>query len=411
MTTSMSVEAEILSLGAQGDGVTADGVFVPFALPGERVRISPIGHRATIERQLSEAAERQPAPCAHFGQCGGCVLQHASDALVADWKHDLVARALAARGFDDVEIRPIVTVPEGSRRRVTLTGRRSKKGAVVGFHAAGSDQIVPISDCAVAVPEILSIRPKLEELVTTGASRKGEVRLTVTVSDSGLDVAVTGGKPVEGPMYGQLVAVAATSDMARLCWNDEDVVTRRPPEQTIGRARVVPPPGGFLQPTREGAEALTEAMREAIGPAKSIADLFAGSGTFSLPLAEQADVWAVEGEAGAIAALDAGWRMAEGLRRVRTEVRDLFHRPLLARECEKLEAVVFDPPRQGARAQVEQLALSEIPRIGTVSCNPATFARDARILVEGGYRLDWVLPIDQFRWSHHVELAAQFSRA
>lgn len=410
MTTSMSVEAEILSLGAQGDGVTAEGVFVPFALPGERVRITPIGHRATVERQLTQAAERRDAQCRHFGQCGGCVLQHASDELVADWKRDLVVRALAARGFEEVEIRPLVTVPPGTRRRLTFTGRRSKKGAVVGFHAAGSDQIVAITECAVAVPEILNIIPKLEELVTTGASRKGELRLTVTVSESGLDVAVTGGKPVEGPMYGQLVAVAATSDMARLCWNGDDVVTRRPPEQTIGRARVVPPPGGFLQPTAEGAEILTEAMREAIGPAKKIADLFAGSGTFALPLAEQADVLAVEGEAEAIAALDAGWRMAEGLRSVRSEVRDLFHRPLLARDCTKLEAVVFDPPRQGARAQVEQLALTEVPRIGAVSCNPATFARDARILVEGGYQLDWVLPVDQFRWSHHIELAAQFTK-
>lgn len=410
MTTSMSVEAVIETLGAQGDGVTADGVFVPFALPGERVRITPTGHRATVERQLSEAAERRAAPCAHFGQCGGCVLQHASDELVANWKRDLLVRALAARGFDGIDIRPLVTVPAGSRRRVTLTGRRSKKGAIVGFHAASSDQIVAISDCVVAVPEILDIRSKLEELVINGASRKGELRLTVTISEAGLDVSVTGGKPVEGPMYGQLVAVAATSDMARLCWNGEEVVTRRPPEQVIGRARVVPPPGGFLQPTREGADALTDAMREAVGAAKTIADLFAGSGTFTLPLAEQADVWAVEGEADAVAALDAGWRMATGLRRVRTEVRDLFHRPLLARECEKLEAIVFDPPRQGARAQVEQLALSDVPRIGAVSCNPATFARDARVLVDGGYRLDWVLPVDQFRWSHHVELAAQFTR-
>ncbi len=410
MTTSMSVEAEILSLGAQGDGVTADGVFVPFALPGERVRITPIGHRALIERQLSEAAERQKPLCQHFGTCGGCVLQHGSDDFVATWKRELVERALSARGFDRVEIRPMITVPPSSRRRVTLTGRRSKKAAIVGFHQAGSDQIVAVSDCAVAAPGILDTIPKLQELVITGASRKGELRFTVTTSEAGLDVSVTGGKPVEGPMYGQLVAVAATSDMARLCWNGEEVVTRRPPEQAIGRARVVPPPGGFLQPTSMGEAVLTEAMREAIGPARNIADLFAGSGTFTIPLAEQADVWAVEGEADAIAALDAGWRMAEGLRRVRTEVRDLFHRPLLARECGKLEAVVFDPPRQGARAQVEQIALTEVPRVGAVSCNPATFARDARILADGGYRLDWVLPVDQFRWSHHVELAAQFTK-
>jgi 23S rRNA (uracil1939-C5)-methyltransferase len=406
----MIVDAVIEQLGSQGDGVTADGVFVPFTLPGEHVRISPIGHRAVLEDLTKPAETRVPPVCQHFRSCGGCGLQHASDDFLATWKRELIQRSMAARGFNAFDLRPTVTVPAASRRRVTLTGRRNKKGAVLGFHAAASDQIVPINECMVADPMIVAAIPKLVELIEQGGSRKGEIRLTITASDAGLDVAGTGGKPIEGPMYGYLVAVAATADLARLCWNGDEVVTRRPPEQVLGKARVIPSPGGFLQPTREGAWRLTEAMREAVEDAKTVADLFSGCGTFSLPLAEAAEVHAVEFEEEALAALDQGWRMAESLRQITTERRDLMHRPLMVHDLNRFGAVVFDPPRGGARNQAEQLANSEVPRIGAVSCNPATFARDARILVDGGYRLDWILPVDQFRWSAHVELAAAFSR-
>ena len=406
----MITETQIQTLGAQGDGVTADGVFVPGTLPGETVRIDAAGHRGRLVAITAPAAQRVQPVCPHVDTCGGCTLQHASDELLADWKPDLIRRALAARGITDVLIRPIHVSPPHSRRRVTLAARRTKRDVLVGFHPPGSDAITPITDCTVADPRILPVLPALAELTRTGASRKGALRLGVTVSEAGLDVAVSGGKPIEGAMYGQLVAIAATADLARLCWDDEIVVTRRPPYQPMGRARVVPPPGGFLQATADAQAALVLAMREAVGPAKRLADLFCGSGTFSLPLAEQAEVLAVEADPAALQALDAGWRQAEGLRRVRTAARDLFHRPLLPREFKGLDAVVFDPPRQGARAQAEHLASADIARIGAVSCNPATFARDARLLIDGGFRLDWVLPVDQFRWSPHVELAAAFSR-
>jgi 23S rRNA (uracil1939-C5)-methyltransferase len=406
----MAIESVIESLGAQGDGVTAEGTFVPFALPGESVRITPSGHRARLDAILSRAPERAEPPCPHFGRCGGCALQHASDRLLAEWKRDLVRRALASRGIEGIEIRPTVTSPPGSRRRATFAARRTRKGALVGFHAPASDEIVPVAACPVTDPALIAALPALAELAETGASRKGAMRLTVTASERGLDVAAEGGKPVGGPMYGQLVATAATRDLARLSWDGEPLVTRRKPLQRFGNAWVTPPPGGFLQATREGEAALVAAMREAVGDAAGIADLFAGSGTFALPLAERAEVFAADADAAALAALDEGWRGAEDLRPVRTERRDLWHRPVLPRDLKGFGAVVFDPPRAGARAQVEQLALSEVPRIGAVSCNPATFARDARRLIDGGYRLDWVLPVDQFRWSPHVELAAAFSR-
>jgi 23S rRNA (uracil1939-C5)-methyltransferase len=407
----MVVESVIESLGAQGDGVTAEGVFVPFALPGERVRLMPSGHRARLDAVLQRAPERTEPPCPHFSTCGGCALQHASDRLLAEWKRDLVRRALASRGIEGVGIRPTSTSPPASRRRATFGARRTRKGALVGFHAAASDEIVAVTTCPVSDPALVAALPALAEIAEIGGSRKGTLRLTVTASERGLDIAVEGGKPIEGPMYGQLVAVAATRGLARLSWDGEPLVTRRQPIHRFGRAWVAPPPGGFLQATREGEAALVAAMREAVGTAARVVDLFAGSGTFALPLAEGAEVLAADADAQALAALDAGWRGAEGLRRVVTERRDLLHRPLLARHLAAFDAVVFDPPRAGARAQVEQLALSSVPRVGAVSCNPATFARDARALIDGGYRLDWVLPVDQFRWSPHVELAAAFSRA
>lgn len=407
----MSVESVIESLGAQGHGVTAEGIFVPFALPGERVRLVPSGHRARLDAVLRRAPERAEPPCPHFGSCGGCALQHASDRLVAEWKRDLVGRALASRGIEGVEIRPTVTSPPASRRRATFAARRTRKGALVGFHAAASDEIVAISICPVSDPALAASLPVLAEIAEIGASRKGTLRLTVTASERGLDVAAEGGKAIAGPMYGQLVAIAATRDLARLSWQGEALVARRRPLQRFGNAWVAPPPGGFLQATSEGEAALVAAMREATGGTARVADLFSGSGTFALPLAEAAEVLAVDADAGALTALDAGWRDAEGLRRVVTERRDLWHRPLLVRDLRDFGAVVFDPPRAGARGQAEQLALSSVPRIGAVSCNPATFARDARTLIDGGYRLDWVLPVDQFRWSPHVELAAAFSRS
>ena len=406
----MSDRFHIESLGAQGDGVTADGVFISGALPGETVRAKAQGHRAELIEVLQPSADRVVPTCRHFGSCGGCALQHASDGLLAGWKRDLVFRALEQRGISKVEIRPTITSPPGTRRRVVLTGRRTKKTAILGFHGAASDTIEPISECPVADPRIVAKLAGLAELVQAGASRKGALRVTVTTSEAGLDVAAEGGKPIEGGLYGQLVAVAATKDLARLSWNGDVVVSRRPPVQHFGPIQMVPPPGGFLQATSEGEEALIAQVLSAVRGATRIADLFCGSGTFTLPLATGAQVHAVEQEEAALQALDAAWRYAEGLRPVSTEARDLFHRPLLARDLAAYDAVVIDPPRAGARAQTEELAKSDVPLVASVSCNPATFARDARTLLDAGFRLDWVQPIDQFRWSPHVELAARLSR-
>ncbi len=407
----MADEIEIEGLGAQGDGIVAGGgLFVPFALPGERVRVVRHGERATVQEVVRPSPDRAVPQCPHFGTCGGCALQHASDGFVAGWKRDIVVAALAARGIRDVEVRPTLTSPPGSRRRITVAARRSRRGMVIGFHAPGDTDIVPIATCPVADPALIAALPRLAEIVETAASRKGEVRLTLTLTEGGIDLTVANAREITGPAQALLAGVAARAGVARLGWNGEEVACMRPPEVRLGRARVVPPPGGFLQPTRAGEAALVEAVREAAGDARRVADLYCGSGTFALPLAEKAEVHAVEGDARALGALDAAWRTARGLKRINVERRDLARRPLMEPELRPFGAVVLDPPRAGARAQAEQLAKSRVPRIAMVSCNPATFARDARILIDGGYRLDWVQPVDQFRWSAHVELVAGFHR-
>ena len=336
-------------------------------------------------------------------------MQHASDRFVADWKVDIVKSALAGQGLQS-DFLPIITSPPRSRRRATLSARRTKTGAMIGFHARASDTLVAVPQCQLLHPDLVASFPALEALVKIGGSRSAEVSLTVTRSLGGLDVAVTGGKPIESGLAMELARVVETFGLARLTWNGEGVALRTMPMQRFGRALVAPPPGAFLQATAEGEAALLAAVTQAIGPARRIADLFAGVGTFALPLAERAEVHAVEGESSMVAALEKGWRQADGLRRLTAETRDLFRRPLEPDEFKGFDAVVIDPPRAGAEAQVATLAKSGVQVIASVSCNPVTFARDAKVLVQAGYKLTSVQVVDQFRWSSHVELAARFSR-
>jgi 23S rRNA (uracil1939-C5)-methyltransferase len=292
-----------------------------------------------------------------------------------------------------------------------FSARRTRNAATIGFHARRGARIVELDGCRVLHPALLAAREPLRALATRGGTRRGELKFAVTVTGSGLDVDAQGGRPLDATLRAQLADWAEAPDVARLSWDGDRIVMRRPPELAFGSARVLPPPGAFLQATAEGEAALLACVREAVGDAARIVDLFAGLGTFALPLAERAEVLAVEGDAGLAAALEAGWRGAGGhLRRLRVETRDLFRRPLTQAELTGREAAVIDPPRAGAPAQSEALAACEATRIAAVSCSPETFARDARILADGGWRLDWVQPVDQFRWSAHVELAAAFSR-
>lgn len=395
-------------LGHQGDGIAEGPVYAPRCLPGETVSGRLDGSTLTDIRIVKPSSDRVSPPCRHYKSCGGCQLQHASDSFVAHWKSEVIARALAANGLE-TEIRPIVTCEPRSRRRATLSARRTKKGALAGFHARASDVIAPIPDCRLLHPDLMRALPVAEALAQTGASRRGELSLIVTRAQGGLDIAVTGGLPTDGPLLMTLAHEAERHDLARLTWNGEVVATRRPPQQRFGTALVTPPPGAFLQATQSGEAALLAAVEDATQGAGRVADLFAGCGTFALALAQRAEVHAVEGDAAMIRALDHGWRHAQGLRPVTSEARDLFRRPLMPDELSRFDACVIDPPRAGAEAQVDELAAAGVPRIAYVSCNPVSFARDVKRLTGAGYRLDWVQPVDQFRWSAHVELAAQMT--
>jgi 23S rRNA (uracil1939-C5)-methyltransferase len=248
-----------------------------------------------------------------------------------------------------------------------------------------------------------------ERLAMLGGSRKGELSVMVTRTINGLDVAVTGGKALDAPLRVALAQEAEAAKLARIAWGDEVIATRLPPAQVMGRAEVSPPPGAFLQATADGEAALLAGVTDAVGGAARVVDLFAGCGTFALPLAERAEVTAIEGEAEMLRALDRGWRMAPGLKKVTTQARDLFRNPLMADELARFDAAVIDPPRAGAAAQVAELSQSAVRHVAMVSCNPVSFARDARVLVDAGWRLEWVQVVDQFRWSPHVELVARLT--
>lgn len=396
-------------LGHLGDGIAAGPVFAPRTLPGEVVRGDLDGDRLINIKIVDPSDQRVRPVCPRYVACGGCALHHAAEDFVAEWKQAVVREALAAQGLE-AEMRPIQTSPPQARRRATLSGRRLKSGGVLGFHGRASDQVVAIDGCTLLHPDLLAAREGLARFLPLLGSRKGELQFAVTRSEAGLDVDLRGGKPMTPALFSDLVALAEDLDLARLSQDGEVIVTRRPPILHLGKTAVVPPPGAFLQATPQGEAALQAAVDEATAGAKRVADLFAGVGTFALPLAKRAEVHAVEGLSGLLDALDHAWRHGDGLARVTVETRDLFRRPLLVDDLARFEAVVIDPPRAGAEAQTAEIAASKVGRVAAVSCNPVSFARDARMLVAAGFRLDWVQVVDQFRWSPHVELAAQFTR-
>ena len=396
-------------LGHQGDGIAPGPFYAARCLPGEVVSGEVDGRRLTDLRIETPSSDRIKPACRHYNACGGCQLQHATEAFVTTWKQDFVQQALAAQGIE-AEMRPILTSPPASRRRASLAVRRTKKGALVGFHGRASDVITEIPDCQLLHPDLMAGLPGAKELALLGGSRKGELSVTLTRSLAGLDVAVTGGKELDGPLRMALGQLCEAKGLARIAWADE-VITRVPPAQVFGAAKVVPPPGTFLQATDHGEAVLRDAVIEAVGDASNVADLFAGCGTFALPLAQTAAVHAVEGADDMVAALDHGWRHTSGLRAVTTQARDLFRNPLDADELNRFDAVVLDPPRAGAEAQVKALAGSDVGRVAYVSCNPVTYARDVAVLIAAGFRLDWVQVVDQFRWSTHTELASCLTRA
>lgn len=402
----MSVTIE--RLGLHGDGIAPGPVYVARTLPGEVIDGAVEGDRIAAPKIVTPSDVRVKAPCPHYARCGGCALQHARDDFVAEWKQDVVVQSLSAHGIETV-FRPLITSSTRSRRRATFSGRKLKKGALVGFHTRASDTLVPIPDCHLLQDGLRGALPMLEALTEIVGSRKGEVSYAVTLSEEGLDVDMASAREIDAKLVTDLAELARMFDLARLSQRGDPILTRRAPHVLFDGMRVVPPPGAFLQATPEGETALRAAVVEAVGNAKQITDLFAGSGTFALPLARTAQVHAVEGDKAMTEALHLGWREAKRVKHLSVETRDLFRRPLLPDELCKTDAVVLDPPRAGAEAQVAEIAKAQVGRIAFVSCNPVTFAREVKTLQQAGYRLNWVQVVDQFRWSPHIELAASLT--
>lgn len=399
----------IVRLGHLGDGIAEGPVYVARALPGEVVDGTVDGGRIAAPRILTPSTDRVRPPCRHYKSCGGCAVMHASDGFVAAWKQKVVQTALAAQGID-APMRPIETSPPATRRRATVAGRRLRKGALVGFHGLASHTVVAVPDCQVMHPDLVASLPACEALTATMGPRRGELRIALTASPAGPDIDLQDARDPTADDRTKLADIAAAHRIARISVNGEPVIAAAPPAQSFDGIAVVPPPGAFLQATAHGEQMLRAAVAEAVGPARRIVDLFAGCGTFALPLARTATVHAVEGDPAMTDALDQGWRKAAGLKAVTTEVRDLFRAPLLPDELNRFDSVVIDPPRAGAEAQIREIAASTVPTVAAVSCNPVSFARDAKILIAAGFRLNWVQVVDQFRWSAHVELAASFTR-
>jgi 23S rRNA (uracil1939-C5)-methyltransferase len=403
-------------VGHRGDGVAFAGghtVFVPYTLGGETVETGPLaGHpdRRLLLRVENASPARIAPFCRYFGACGGCAIQHWQPQFYARWKRGIVVDTLA-HAHIECAVDDLIDAHGGGRRRITAHARRGSDGEVhVGFAAASSHAIVDIDDCPILEPGLRGALDAARALAEVLKPTAKPLDIQITTTKGGLDVDVRGSGPLPSAMIATLSRVAEQHRLARLTRHGELVLMRTPPVINVGPAQVTLPPGSFLQATAAGEEALAALVLEHCKGAKHIADLFCGVGPFALRLATRARLAAFDSDAGAVTALHKAAMATSGLKPVKAETRDLFRRPLMPKELRDFDAVVFDPPRQGAQAQVRQLAVSEIPIIVAVSCNAATFARDARILINGGYRIENVAPVDQFRHTPHVELVARFRK-
>lgn len=406
-------QVTIERLGQRGEGVAREGdkrVFVPYALPGEIVRAEIEGEQGRLVEIVEASPDRVAAFCPHYAQCGGCAVQALALAPYAEWKRGLVETALRNAGLS-LEVSPVVDAHGAGRRRVTFHARMERGHAHVGFMAARSHEIVEIDACPLLVPELAGALPAARALAKILAARGKPLDLSFTATLAGMDVDLRGPGPLEEHETRALIKAAEAHDLARLSNHGRLVTLRRPPLVEIGSARAPLPPGAFLQATAAGEAAIASLVLDAAAGAKHVADLFCGAGAFALRLAERARVAAYDSEPAAVEAMLAAARAAPGLKPLEGQARDLFSRPLTAKELEGFDAVVFDPPRAGALAQAKELAGAQVQTVVAVSCNAQSFARDAALLIGGGYDAGKITPIDQFRHAPHVEIVAVFSRA
>lgn len=418
----MIVDLTIDHVGSAGDGIAEkDGqsYYIPLTAPDDWIRASIVEERgngilAAIEEILSPGPERTDPICRHFGTCGGCSLQHLNPSFTAQWKRQRIVDCLSMAGIEGAEILETTTCPLASRRRVEFIAAKRKKGVMIGFHLRRSHQIFDVGDCPVIDATLLALVKPLRALLPPLLPRNSEAKIIATVTENGPDLMITAKKELDLETREALAAFTAKQKIARIAWRQntkevsEVIAARLPAEVLLNNVPVTLPPGGFLQASKAGETALADFARNALSDARNITDLFAGVGSFTFPLAATARVHAVEGDEELTNSLQAAANRA--ILNVTSETRDLFHRPLLTDELNAFDGLIFDPPRAGAKAQAEEIAKSNIPSVVAISCNPVTFARDVKTLMDGGYKLGAVLPVDQFLFSPHIEMAAVLKR-
>lgn len=398
-------------VGHRGDGVSIDRppTYVPFTLPGEIVDTDTNDGKTRLVQIEQASVERIDPFCRYFARCGGCAIQHWETTPYQAWKRQIVIDTLSQAGVD-CTVDSLIDAHGAGRRRVTLHARYKDGQTLVGFAEAASHAIVAIADCPILDPALAGALDAARAVAELLKSMDKPLDIQVTAADNGLDIDVRGSGPISTALIAQLSSLANEHGLARLTRHGELVLMRTPPVVTMGKASVALPPGAFLQATGAGEETLAALVLQYCKGAKLVADLFCGIGPFALRLAAKAKIHAIDSDTRAIASLQQAIKATPGLKPIKAEARDLFRRPLVAQELRDFDAVVFDPPRAGAQAQAERLAASKVPLVVAVSCNVQSFARDARLLIDGGYRLRNVVPVDQFRHTPHIELVASFTR-
>lgn len=419
----MNLELEINELGAAGDGIgRADGqtYYVPYTVPGDHVTIRPLekqgkGIAAEVDKIRHPSADRIKAKCKHFGTCGGCSLQHVNDQTLAHWKQELIEKSLQRAGIFNSEFEPILTSPERSRRRVEFVASKRKKGVMVGYHIRRSHQIFDVGECPLITKRLQNLIQPLRTVLSEIMPRNSKARLTLTDTENGADLLITSEIEVNLQVREMLAQFAGLQPISRISWYDtrnrilEKLCELKPVEIPIGDHRVPLSPGGFLQATQEGQNSLIELVCKHLPPKTKTVDLFAGCGSFTLPAARFVkSVYAAENDPALVTSLKQAAN--QYMLPVEAAAHDLFRDPLTSFELNKFECAIIDPPRAGALAQVTELAQSTIKTILFISCNPASFARDAKMLIDAGYRMGKITPIDQFRWSSHVEMFTYFTK-
>ena len=397
----------IEKLGRQGDGIAqlhGKEIYVPATLAGEVVTVTGNSARKSLIDVISPSPDRVPALCTHFGECGGCQTQHMADEAYLAWKHFLVSEPFARAGIT-AQVDPIITFPNGKRRKAVFRAENSPNGFVFGFSASRSNQIIPIEQCPVLEPAILENFDLLKALARLAIAGKKDARISVLACETGLDVTLQEIQKPDNRLRQGLMKFASDNGILRLSLDDEVLIETEKPRVKIASTQVTPPPASFVQALKSAEDAMSTLVAGHLSSCKHIADLYCGIGTFALKLAEKSTVDAFEESQSALDALDMAWRATGGkLRKLKTEKRNLNFRPVAFSELKKTDGLVFDPPRAGAELQAKQIAKSKVRKVAAVSCNPVTLARDLKILLDGGYRINRIIPLDQFLYTPHVEV-------